>query len=88
MLPPSYVVCAGYQSLRLLASLGLSIPLLAIKAYSLHVRQCQAANNWRSGKVKKTCNSSDNVTKEGHPLSLAFGYKGGGGAFFVTIFGR
>ena len=43
----NYVVCAGYSSLRLLRNLGLNIPLLPIKAYSLHINNCPAAKNWR-----------------------------------------
>ena len=42
-----YVVCAGYNSLRILRNLGLNIPLLPIKAYSLHINNCPAAENWR-----------------------------------------
>ena len=43
----NYVVCAGYNSLRILRNLGLNIPLLPIKAYSLHINNCPAAENWR-----------------------------------------
>ena len=42
-----YVVCAGYNSLRILRNLGLNIPLLPIKAYSLHISNCPTAENWR-----------------------------------------
>ena len=47
MVADNYVVCAGYNSLGLLRNLGLKIPLLPIKAYSLHINQCPAAENWR-----------------------------------------
>ena len=43
----NYVVCAGYNSLGLLRNLGLKIPLLPIKAYSLHINKCPAAEKWR-----------------------------------------
>ena len=43
----NYVVCAGYNSLHILRNLGLNIPLLPIKAYSLHINNCPAAENWR-----------------------------------------
>ena len=41
------LVCAGYNSLSILRNLGLSIPLLPIKAYSLHINNCPPAKNWR-----------------------------------------
>ena len=47
MVADNYVVCAGYNSLGLLRNLGLKIPLLPIKAYSLHINKCPAAENWR-----------------------------------------
>ena len=43
----NYVVCAGYNSLSILRNLGLNIPLLPIKAYSLHINNCPPATNWR-----------------------------------------
>jgi len=41
-----YVVCSGYDSNRMLRSLGLNIPLVPIKAYSLHISNVAAAANW------------------------------------------
>ena len=43
----NFVVCAGYNSLSILRNLGLNIPLLPIKAYSLHINNCPPATNWR-----------------------------------------
>ena len=42
-----YVVCAGYDSNRLLKNVGINIPLVPIKAYSLHISNLNAAKNWR-----------------------------------------
>jgi glycine/D-amino acid oxidase-like deaminating enzyme len=42
-----FVVCAGYGSRRLVAPLGLKLPLLPITAYSLHIPGCGAAAGWR-----------------------------------------
>ena len=43
----SFVVCCGYDSNRLLKSIGMAVPLVPIKAYSLHINSIQSAVNWR-----------------------------------------
>ena len=43
----NYVVCAGYDSNRLLKSIGLNIPLVPIKAYSLHISNPAVAAKWK-----------------------------------------
>ncbi|XP_023342454.1 uncharacterized protein LOC111712147 isoform X2 [Eurytemora carolleeae] len=42
-----YVVSAGYQSSRILKNIEISIPLMPIKAYSLHLPSSRAAKNWK-----------------------------------------
>ena len=42
-----YVVCAGYDSNKLLQNIGLKIPLVPIKAYSLHIENPAVADRWR-----------------------------------------
>ena len=42
-----FVVCAGYDSNRLLKSVGLNIPLVPIKAYSLHISKPAVADKWK-----------------------------------------
>ena len=42
-----YIVCAGYDSNRLLKSIGLRCPLVPIKAYSLHIANLAIATKWK-----------------------------------------
>ena len=51
-----YVVAAGYGSNDILNDIGLKIPLMAIKAYSLHISNPRAAKTW-----KYACHIDDEV---------------------------
>ena len=42
-----YVVAAGYGSNKILNDIGLKIPLMPIKAYSLHISNPKAAKTWK-----------------------------------------
>ena len=42
-----FVVCSGYGSNRLLKSIGLNIPLVPIKSYSLHITNPAVAEKWK-----------------------------------------